>query len=445
MNRIDEYGRATTQLYQIAKQYTVKDNRDIYVMKISDAYRKKLLATGLWVKLYYFDRPNNTYWLPPGAGKRVYNSGKPIQYTMKFNELLDYQWQIIKEIRKDERRSGIIVSWTGTGKSYMISGLIALYKVKTLIITPNISIARWLLEKLSQWSSSVYLAQWAKILDADNYDIVICHHTTFNTHYDYLNGKYQLLLLDECHHTNETRLKQICQWKWWMIYWVTATPIRKEFGLEGMKIIYWSVYDTGVEALPVKVLIHRFRYDYNQEESINASDWLAPDSNEIFRRLVINNTTRYKELIKVLKNLELQWYTKFIVFSDRVEHIQRTLDILAQNGFNPIWYYWASNKDESEAKIKTSKKYVIVWHPTSCGEWFDVPNIEVSILFTSTWWEGIIQQMAWRARRYANDKKEWVLVDFVDVMSIMGGKTKSLSFWKRMKVYKQLDWETAAL
>jgi len=445
MNRIDEYGRATTQIYEIAKQYMVENETDIHVLKISDAYKRKLMATGLRVKLYHFDRPTNTYWLPPWAWQRVYDHTTPIKYTMKFQELKDYQWQIIKETWKDWLRSWFIVSWTGTGKSYMMSGLIALFKVKTLIVVPNISIARWLLEKLSQWSSSVYLAQWSKILWAGEYDIVICHHTTFNTHYDYLNGKYQMLILDEWHHIPDTRIRQLCLWKGGMVFWLTATPMRKEFGIKWMEKVYGRIYDTWVEALPMKVLIHKFRYDYDSWELMNASNWLAPDSNEIFRRLVINNKTRYLELLKLIRNLDKQWYTKFIVFSDRVEHIERTMDMLKQNWFNPIWYYWASKKDESESQIKKSDKYVIVWHPTSCGEWFDVPDLEVSIIFTSTGWEWIIQQMAWRARRHAWNKKEWILVDFVDQLSIMGGKTKSLSFGKRMKVYKQLNWETTAL
>jgi hypothetical protein len=141
----------------------------------------------------------------------------------------------------------------------------------------------------------------------------------------------------------------------------------------------------------------------------------------------------------------LDGYTKYIVFSDRVEHIERVISLLKEKWYNPVWYYWASKKDESEAMIKSLDKYVIVGHPTSCGEWFDVPDLEVSILFTSTGREWAISQIAWRARRFAWKKTEWVLVDFVDQMSIMGGKTKSLSFSKRMKVYKQLDWETNAL
>jgi hypothetical protein len=41
----------------------------------------------------------------------------------------------------------------------MLSGLIAMEKKKTLIVVPNISIARGLLEKLSQRSSDIFLAQ----------------------------------------------------------------------------------------------------------------------------------------------------------------------------------------------------------------------------------------------------------------------------------------------
>lgn len=414
-------------------------------MKISDAYKKKLLTTWLWVKFYVYDKDTNTYHLPPSAWKKILQDDVMINYSMQTSDLMDYQIDIIKKIRDDNMRSWFIVSWTGTGKSYMLSGLIALNKKKTLIVVPNISIARWLLKKLSKWSSSIFLAQWAKILWAEKYDIVICHHTTFNTHYEYLNGKYCQLIIDEWHHLPTKRIIQINKRKWTFVYWLSATPIRKEFGVEWIEKIFWKIYDTWVQALAVKVFIHKFRYNYDETELEQASNGLAPDSNEIFRRLVTWNKKRYEELIKILDQLKLIWYTKYIIFSDRVKHIETIMRYLKENGYNPVWYYWASNKDESEKEIKALDEYVIVWHPTSCGEWFDVPSIEVSILFTSTGREAIIEQMAWRARRYDSNKKEWILVDFVDQLSIMGGKTKSLSFSKRIKVYKELDWETTAL
>lgn len=445
MIKTDSYGRATTQLHQIADEYKVEDERDIYVMKIPESYKQKLLATWLRVKLYTYERAINTYWLPPSAWKKIFKDETEIEYGMKFSELKDYQQWIIKEIRQDNLRAGFVVSGTGTGKSYILSGLIAMNRKKTLILVPNISIARWLLEKLSQWTSSIYLAQWAKVKWAEEHDIVICHHTTFNKHYDYINGKYDVLIIDEWHHLPKKRIEQINKRKWWAIYWLSATPIRKEFSESGVEKIFGKIYDTWIEALPVKVLIHKFRYNYDMEELDQASQWLAPDSIEIFRRLIIANEKRYDELLKILSQLSVAWYKKYIIFSDRVEHIEKTMKLLADAWYNTIWYYWASNKDEADKQIKASDEYVIVWHPTSCWEWFDVPDLEVSILFTSTGWEWAIKQMAGRARRYAGDKKEWILVDFVDQISIMGGKSKSLSFWKRMKVYKQLDWETTAL
>jgi hypothetical protein len=57
---------------------------------------------------------------------------------------------------------------------------------------------------------------------------------------------------------------------------------------------------------------------------------LSPDSNEIFRRLIIKNDKRYEELIKVLSKLDLDGYTKYIVFSDRVEHIERVISLLKE-------------------------------------------------------------------------------------------------------------------
>jgi predicted nucleotidyltransferase len=43
MINIDKYGRAYTQVYSVAEAYRVPDTRDIYVMKIPDYYKQKLL------------------------------------------------------------------------------------------------------------------------------------------------------------------------------------------------------------------------------------------------------------------------------------------------------------------------------------------------------------------------------------------------------------------
>jgi superfamily II DNA or RNA helicase len=54
-------------------------------------------------------------------------------------------------------------------------------------------------------------------------------HQTFNKIYDQINGKIELMLMDEAHHIPETRVKQINLWKGRFVVGLTATAIRKEF------------------------------------------------------------------------------------------------------------------------------------------------------------------------------------------------------------------------
>ena len=219
-----------------------------------------------------------------------------------------------------------------------------------------------------------------------------------------------MLICDEWHKVPPKRREQICKWKWSLIYWLSATPIRKEFWREWIEKLFGKIHLTWLTSLPVKVYIHRFRYNYNQEEMEEASEWLAPDSNEIYRRLVTNNKLRYQELLKVLKKLDSMWYTKYIIFSDRVSHIEQTIWILDSVWYNTIWYYWKTDKDIADGLIKRHQNYIIVGHPSSCGEWFDVPELEVSILFTSTGWEWAVRQIAWRSKRYSWEKKNLYLL-----------------------------------
>jgi hypothetical protein len=70
-------------------------------MKISEGYKQKLLATGLRIKLYYYDRKTTTYWLPPAVGKKVLKNNYEIDFTMKHTELLPEQLNTVKEIWLD--------------------------------------------------------------------------------------------------------------------------------------------------------------------------------------------------------------------------------------------------------------------------------------------------------------------------------------------------------
>jgi hypothetical protein len=55
-----------------------------------------------------------------------------------------------------------------------------------------------------------------------------------------------------------------------------------------------------------------------------------------------------------------------IIFSDRVEHIEKLLTILKVAGYNPIDYYGKTKKSDAESQINSLDDYVIVGHPTSC-------------------------------------------------------------------------------
>ena len=146
MNWVDEYGRWITQLIQVANEYRVEDTRDIYVMKIPEQYKQKLLAEGMWVKLYHYEKKEYKYYLPPSAGKKTEPKTK-IEFALKSSELYPEQKEVLRKIREEWKRSAFIESDTWTWKSFILSWLIGLHKCNTIIVVPNLSIARWLLEK----------------------------------------------------------------------------------------------------------------------------------------------------------------------------------------------------------------------------------------------------------------------------------------------------------
>ncbi len=415
---IDWDGRAYTTNRTEALRYRVVD---------ADQFNQQQWYTK-YVDFFEYHKPY--YVLPPHLGKqKSVTNNKEIKFLAGYS-LLWYQAQAIdymEVIYSLWEKSGMIVSGTATWKSYILLGLMNLFKRKTCIVVPTKNIAKGLNDKFKGICNSEIVV--ASEIDKKDPDVMIISWLSFNKCYDKINERYDVLLLDETHRMSKSRVWQLNRWKWLFVCWVTATPLRKEYGMNWFEILFKNIYDTKKQSLPVKVFKYPYHYNYSLEEIRKAWEWLAPESPEIYRRLYIANQDRLVHIWGIIKRLREKWFKKIMIFTDRVSHTKIIQEYLGEGylmtGATKSWEFeW---KDE----------YIIIWMMQCAGEWFDVPDLEVGILYMSTSWENTLDQSAGRMRRKYKWKDHAIYIDFVDTMQFAGGKKKVLWRYKRNTIYKK--------
>lgn len=369
----------------------------------------------------------------------------------KMNKDVLRVWFSVKEL-PPEKYYGFELDWDHL---YMIDSFIVNHNTKmvlwiiqtaglpTILVVPNTAVRNVNVREISQFTSCIPWVGGETPTEKAN--VYVMTSKTFNLVYEKVNGSFDILLIDESHRLPPTRVSQINQWKWCFVCWLTATPYRKEFSEEWFKMLFGEYFDTQKTALSMKIGVYRYERDYEMSEAISAAEGYAPESNEILRNLVINDEKRMDALMDVMNKLWKLWYRRYIVFSDRVDHIEKIYDRIAKS-IPYTYHYYGSTSTEAKKKVEEEfhkqPYWVIVGHPESCGEWFNVPSLEVAIMFTSTSWEGRIEQIAGRVRRYSGEKNHWLLVDFADFYRIAGSKKKAMGFYNRSKIYQERWRET---
>lgn len=435
---LDEYGRAYTTDKFTALSYRIKDRQINY-----HAIKNWYTAPIKYITFSSRDKENKRYRLPPSCWVSR-KTGTQIDTPGELS-LYGFQQEAVDFIRREYdsyRRSCMIVSWTATGKSHIIMGAIYAIKHRTVIVVPNTLIGKWLQDKLGTLLDAKFYvaAKYRKLQTKPN--VLIVTGASFNNLYNELNGYYDTIFLDEWHHLSYKRRDQLNMRKGDFICMLTATPERKEYGLDWFELFVWHIRDTESQALPVKVLTYEYEYSYTAEQVIKAQEWLSPDSPELYRRLYCYNEDRIEHLNRVIQYLKARlWFKKIIVFTDRLEHIKLIQAHLPES----IRLTGQEDKTKFLEYIKEKDDYLIVAMSQCAGEGFDLPDLECWILFMSTSWTNTIDQTAGRIRRFHWDKQVAYYIDFIDIIKIMWWKKKKLWRYDRHRIYKNKWWDVSPL
>lgn len=429
----DMYGRPFVESIKEAREYRILDRSPNWAaMSGWQVYQKR-------VNLFY-KTEKNLYYMPPRYRRgRETSTDNKIKQKKEIFELREGQKKSVEFVKNNPWYSILIDSMVGTGKTVQMLGIVNMYKCKTIITAPSKAICAGIKNTFEPYFD-VEVLTWTGIrkrIGQNNLpDIIVCHRQTAVNCWDLINDwGYELLLNDEQHHLSDG-MKYICNtFKGKLgIVGFTWTPFRKEMEKEDFYHYFNDIYDTGLASLPVRVATYTYKHDYSTEEYIKATEWINPESPEVFRNLLINNDERVEELKKVIKDLYFKKrFKRIMIFVDRRSYIER----LQREFPKALVIHWDTNKEKVIEEAKSRDEFLLLGMVSASWEWFDVPSIQCWVLFYSTSWKGSIEQMVGRARRFHWDKEYGYRVDFQDIGRV-GDNDYKRNFGSkyRLKIYK---------
>ena len=401
----------------IASQYRLIDNRPVFAK--TEAYKKFLESQTRYIEFYYSypdSQWNNIYVLPGIAATLPKLKLKP--HWME--GLYDYQEKAYQIAKEFTTKWLLIQSWTWSGKTFMMNAIYNWLDGKACFITFKTQVQQ----------NINFEIQWAE-----------CYCLpTFKKMFKELNN-WQALIIDETHSISDELRKLLCLWKW-RVFWFTATPYRSDFEKEWFKIVFWTLFDTEAQALPVKV--YQIKYDCVRtvEDALRCVIDLSVKSHHKWTDLLYKNAERTQFLVNLISNLLVK-SKRVIVFTTRIFYRDFLYKILLEKHWpEKIFLLNKKMKKEELDRINSLDEYVLIANEQFAWEWVNIPSLNVWLLTFDTKNLRKIDQMVWRVRRKFWDKEYWKFVDVADIIRVGKSNPKYTWYNARKKIYSSLWYET---
>lgn len=371
---------------------------------------------------FYTKVSNSLFYYPAKFNENI----KLKTYESNLNEMWLRWYQLESVLFTKDYYTSLIVSWTWTWKSHIIKWLCELYKdYEIIVLAPKLKVLQTLKPHLV------------------NYKVTLISTAMFSRHYEKFNKEWTILIMDEIQHMSKKKIDEFNMRKWYRIIWLTATPQRQNFWKEWFDYIFQWYFDTEQQALPVKVWTFNHTIQIGIKDLSQLSEWLAPDSPELRRRVALWDSERYKVLYNLLQNFKSK---RVIVFVDRIEIMDKTKQYFESKWQRVYTVYSWNSKIALENDLEKYTNYVIIAMTQCVQEWRDVPQLELWVLFYNTTRVNAIEQMVWRVRRFHWAKSHWLWIDFNDRIKLI--ENKQTRYWwlnDRKKLYKTLGREVTDL
>lgn len=455
---IDKYGRAYTTDKETAMKYRVKDEQIQY-----HRLKKWLPEYDKYVSLYYYDRKEKIYRLPPSCGRWNIKSWIWEHKQVSYYDCYDgWQYSVAEftTAQKDaiiraewDWRAKIICGSPSIWKSFILWAFACYTKRKSIVVVPTKTIWDWLYDKFSNKiftdKDDVIILDAAKIRkDPDilnKYFCVIITRASLHNIRDIINDydkyKFDQFLFDEAHYLWPSMQEMVNTFKGQSIVWVTATPRRKELTDEQFELYFSDKINVQWSVLPMRIRQYNFKYEMPIEEYIRITkDCKDPTAPEVLRTMT-NECEKRIELIKDITADRLLNKNVVLLLVDRIEELNKYKEFFPDAILIWGWNKWEAELVKALENRNNSTKILIIWTAQTCWTGFDYPEINSVILTFSTRWRNSIEQYAGRSRRSNWPAKEaWEMCDIQDSWKI---NNQHRYFWskERNEIYKDL-WYT---
>ena len=452
---VDEQGRVFYDI--VPERFKVKDQKQIAQFikdpaqrayfqshpKMIELFEKVKMPD--WTVRYYL--PRGWYGNPDDPRNNQLQCWGPLAILDDIaGELYDYQFKAVEAMinSMNSTYGWLIVSDTGTWKTRMIRALAKCMEKPIVFVTPNLTIQNNAVNSFEE--------RWMELIPIngkqDNIDPTksyACHYITLEKNYDELNDWNRILICDEAHICPcDTLLRAICLWRndnpKTCVFGVTATAYRQEFWEDWFKLIFWTMFETWAKALPLHVIRVKRKREYSTEYAVKCSEGLSPDSPEIYRNMLNNDTQRTQEIVDIaLKCYHKNESGKILIFTDRVDYAKMLYEKIKSEIWQDAWLHiWETSKQDLQKSLANAKQYIIVWSVWCCWEGLDLPALTTWILTFNTTNKKMIAQIAWRMRRKFEWKEYWFLIDYADSIKVWGWSTYRWGASKRASIYEEL-------
>ena len=354
-------------------------------------------------------------------------------------KLRDYQQEGVDAFAREGQ--GVIVAPCGAGKTMMGIGAMVEKSTRTVILVHTKDLAEQWKSRIeaqvrTQYGDAPTVSLWpGKKRDLSGQVVIAMFQSLAKLRFNELlefGKNFGLCIVDEAHHVPASTFSSVMMGmsaKYRLA--LTATPDRPD-GLSD--ILYWHFGKT-LKRIETADLIEAGRV-LAPTVHFFATLWKPNVFGEWTKliKAMVEDEERNDKILDLVERFAVDG-RQVLVLSDRVNHCERLAEATANRGISAATLVGKMTKNQRAEVLELAEKRELkaVFATTVADEGLDLPGLDTLILTTPTKSMGRIQQRIGRIMRFAEDKKEPIVVDCVDAV-------KSLFYMhnKRSRFYKEL-------
>lgn len=373
------------------------------------------------------------------------SKGFPIKVPSKIN-LRDDQKPAVQAVM--EAGDGILQAGTGKGKSVMACEVIKRFGRTTMILVHKEFLMDQFTGHLKNWlglkdSEIGYCRGNPKNWTWEGRKVVIGMLQSIYSHHDKLPSGFKeyfgLVISDECHRVSASTWSKVIQlFPCWKRLGLTATPKRSD-GLETVFHYHLGNIVYQLMGVNMKPKVYVVRTDTIEKDLGNIKVRGQINLSKLVTQLA-ENQDRNKKILKILFDAS-KANRKIIVLSDRRGHAEFLKESFDFNkkalGLKSETRMYIGGMEKSIRQEAEENGDILFGTFQMAKEGLDIPALDTLFLVTPNSSAITVEQSLGRIARSDEDKKDPMVVDFVDT----GIGICNALFNKRLKVYNKMELE----